>query len=532
MEFLHPALGFASLAIATALALLCLWFGAWRRRRVLTAWLPGPGGTSAQTDVSPRKRTWRSGLLIAALVLVGLALAHPGLVTKAPVAPVSGDVILLVDCSRSMRATDVSPDRFTVAVQLAKALVRQAPADRFGLVAFAGEAFGECPLTRDREAVLRYLDRLTCDSIPLPGTDLNQALAECDRMLGARREVPAALILFSDGEQTLDAKSLPTLPAGCRLLAVGVGNPDLASPIPTDQGPLLDAQTGQPVTSRPDFAALGRLATIFIAANDGVEDIARQWLGDCFAGQAAVAKVEPTRVEWYPWLVLAALLCLCARWVLDERRVVGALALLAALTTLGSPEETYRQGLSLLQKQSFSEAVILWRQLLQEPETSPKFQVAARLNLGVAQHGLGRQLALEPRNRARALAAYTEAETCYRACLWDEDQSPRATRNLARLAQDRAQLSPPPEPEPPPASAQPDTPKDGPEQQASTGTGGSGEGGSKNQAPAPVPAEKELSPGEAAAAVQAMRNQEGDFNDVLRQKAARNWRTLPPARPW
>lgn len=535
MVFLYPVQGFVCLAIATTVALPLLGFGSWRRRRLLAAWLPGADGTSAQTDVSGPKRAGRSALLVLALVLVSLALARPGRVTVVPSTAVVGDVILLVDCSRSMRATDVAPDRFTMAVQLAEAIVRTAPARRFGLVAFAGEAFGECPLTRDRETVLRYLEQLTCDSIPLPGTDLNQALAECGRMLGADRETPAALILFSDGEQTVAAKQGPEVPAGASLLAVGLGNPDVASRIPTSQGPLLDS-AGQPVASKPDFPALQALANGFLVADARAPELAVQWLRDRFAGQAAGTAGEMGRVEWYPWLVLAALLCLCARWALDERRVGTALAgliLLLALPAAASPEETYGQGLLLLQSQSFSDAAIVWRQLLREPGQTTEFQTAARLNLGVAEHQLGRQLALAPNGRARALAAFSEAETCYRACLWDQDQAARAARNLARLAQDRERLSPFPEPPAtPPPSTQPEPPQNGPEKQASTATGGSGEGGSEGQASATVEAEKTLTPAEAAAAVQALRDQEGDFNDALRQQAARTWHTLPPAKPW
>ena len=136
MEFLQPTWGIASLILAGAGALWLLWLGARRRRRFLAEWL---AGDRVETDVSRGKRLWRGALLVVSLVLASLALARPQRPERTVAEAQSGDVILLMDCSSSMLAADVSPSRFELAVGIARELVLRAPAGRIGLVAFAGE---------------------------------------------------------------------------------------------------------------------------------------------------------------------------------------------------------------------------------------------------------------------------------------------------------------------------------------------------------------------------------------------------------
>jgi len=67
------------------------------------------------------------------------------------------NVFIAIDTSRSMLAEDIQPDRLTRAKLLAQDLVRTLPADRIGVIAFAGKAFIQAPLTVDHDAVLETL---------------------------------------------------------------------------------------------------------------------------------------------------------------------------------------------------------------------------------------------------------------------------------------------------------------------------------------------------------------------------------------
>ena len=76
------------------------------------------------------------------------------------------DVIVAIDCSRSMLATDLNPSRLARAKLATQDLIGQLPGDRVGLIAFAGTAFLQAPLTVDYSAVLDSLAELDPDLIP------------------------------------------------------------------------------------------------------------------------------------------------------------------------------------------------------------------------------------------------------------------------------------------------------------------------------------------------------------------------------
>ncbi len=84
--------------------------------------------------------------------------------------------MVLFDVSNSMLAEDIKPSRLTHAKWVLRQLVEQNYGDRFGLVAFSGNAFLECPLTSDRTSFMQYIDDLDTSSIPLGGTNLQVAL--------------------------------------------------------------------------------------------------------------------------------------------------------------------------------------------------------------------------------------------------------------------------------------------------------------------------------------------------------------------
>jgi Ca-activated chloride channel family protein len=112
----------------------------------------------------PRRPSWRRhlpiGLLVSSLAILGLASARPQVNRSIPVARTS--VILALDVSRSMCATDVDPNRLAVAQQAARAFVEDQPdGTRTGLVVFAGAAQVTVPPTKDKEALVRAVDGLT-----------------------------------------------------------------------------------------------------------------------------------------------------------------------------------------------------------------------------------------------------------------------------------------------------------------------------------------------------------------------------------
>ncbi|WP_084962538.1 VWA domain-containing protein [Thermoactinospora rubra] len=155
--------------------------------------------------VAPKRPGWRrhvpAAALLAMFVLMVIGFARPTAEVQVP--RERATIMVAFDVSASMEATDVAPDRFTVARQAARQFVQGLP-ERFnlGLVAFSGQASVAVPPTLDRQAVLNALDRLTTASGTAIGEAVFQSL-DAIRALDTQDEpVPAHIVLLSDGSNT------------------------------------------------------------------------------------------------------------------------------------------------------------------------------------------------------------------------------------------------------------------------------------------------------------------------------------------
>jgi|SRR5665213_19003 len=215
---------------------------------------------------SPARRSFKNLLLLAAFAFAGLALARPqwGSVETSK-AWVGEDVVFVLDCSRSMLATDVSPGRLERAKFSVLDFVRRQRHGRVGLVAFAGSAFIQCPLTFDYDAFEETLLAMDENTIPIPGTDIGRALDEAYHAMdkGSRRKL---VVLVTDGEDleksgVAAAKNLAT--NGVVVFTIGVGTPagkDIQYRNPAGQMELVRDANGQIVQSRLDEQTLREIA--------------------------------------------------------------------------------------------------------------------------------------------------------------------------------------------------------------------------------------------------------------------------------
>ena len=112
------------------------------------------------------------------------------------------DIMIALDCSRSMLAQDVHPTRLTRAKREIIDLTRLLHSDRAGLVAFSGAAMMQCPMTLDYNAFGIFLDALNPDYLPVGGTDLTAALETCYNGFDPASDTGKAIILITDGEDT------------------------------------------------------------------------------------------------------------------------------------------------------------------------------------------------------------------------------------------------------------------------------------------------------------------------------------------
>ncbi len=218
--------------------------------------------------VSRRGRTAKSVLLLVAVAFLVLALARPQFGTRVETVRSQGqDVMVALDVSLSMLAEDVSPNRLERArLEIMRILLRL-DGDRIGLVAFAGNAFVQAPLTVDYGAAAMFLNAMEPDLIPLQGTDLGEALTVALDAFEESTHDHRVLLIVTDGEDhegEVDSALERAVQEGVQIHTVGIGSLE-GVPIPevdlagVRRGFKRDAE-GAVVTTRLDEATLQRIS--------------------------------------------------------------------------------------------------------------------------------------------------------------------------------------------------------------------------------------------------------------------------------
>lgn len=213
------------------------------------------------------RKIWKMALVGSALLLSILALARPQWGFEWQEIKRSGlDILVAMDVSRSMLAKDVKPNRLERSKFAVKDLVKKLSGDRVGLIAFAGTAFLQCPLTIDYNGFLLSLDDLNTETIPRPGTSISGAIKEAINVFQGPEKKFKVLIIITDGEDLEgDAMSAASEAAqdGIRIYCLGVGTTG-GELIPTvdERGErvYLADRSGQAVKTRLNEDLLKRIA--------------------------------------------------------------------------------------------------------------------------------------------------------------------------------------------------------------------------------------------------------------------------------
>ena len=204
MNFLQPHFAeprWLWLATLGPLALIALQVYAARTRRKQLAQIAAPDFVANLTrSHSPIRRLIKNVLLVLAIAGIGVALARPQWgVREITSQNLSEDIVFAMDCSRSMLAADVAPNRLERAKMAVQDFVRRHTNGRVGLVAFAGQACLVCPLTFDHGAFEDALLASDEKTIVVPGTDVGRALDESFRAI-EKMDRKKVIVLITDGE--------------------------------------------------------------------------------------------------------------------------------------------------------------------------------------------------------------------------------------------------------------------------------------------------------------------------------------------
>ena len=268
MQFEHPHLLWFALALVPAL-IAFFWWTARVKRRLVGQFIAARLIDALTVGVSARRQKTRVILLVAAVVLIVLALARPQMGFSWEETRSRGlDIVVAIDTSKSMLADDVQPNRLSRAKLAAVDLLRLAQSDRLGLVAFAGGAFLQCPLSLDEEAFRQSVEFLDVNVIPQGGTALAEAIQTARAAFKEENENHKVLVLFTDGEDNDDADAAVAAAregkkAGLRIFTIGVGTPSgeiLSTKDPYGNRVFIKDAAGNAVKSRLNESLLQQLA--------------------------------------------------------------------------------------------------------------------------------------------------------------------------------------------------------------------------------------------------------------------------------
>ena len=319
--------------VFAVLAAVLLEIGARRRRNEAVKLFAASHLVAVLTaSVSPGKRLLKAALVAAAVGLLFVALARPHLFFDWSEENRSGlDILLAVDCSKSMLTEDVKPNRLERAKLAIADFADHLPDNRLGLITFAGDAFLQCPLTLDHDAFQTAVRELDTDTIPRPGTNLAAAIDQAVDALRSQPNNMKFLVLVTDGED-LEGRALDAAKnaaqSGLKIFTVGVGTAN-GDRIPErdDSGAVAfhrDA-SGQDVVSRLDENTLSQIAELTGGAyaplgqrGEGLDQIYSRYI-EPLPKQNLEEKRQKIRIERFEWPLALAILFLIWEFMIRER---------------------------------------------------------------------------------------------------------------------------------------------------------------------------------------------------------------------
>jgi Ca-activated chloride channel family protein len=181
-------------------------------------------------QVSERQRAWKSGLWMASVAALIVALAGPAWGADAEVVEAQGiAVVVVLDVSASMDALDVTPSRLERAKLAIRDLLNEGAGNLFGLVLFAGDAFVQFPLTSDADSAVTFVDAASSRSISRQGTVIEDALRLGLAVIDERIAGDGIIVLMTDGENHEGdplAAAQSAAERGVTIHVIGYGTPE------------------------------------------------------------------------------------------------------------------------------------------------------------------------------------------------------------------------------------------------------------------------------------------------------------------
>jgi Ca-activated chloride channel family protein len=323
-------IGFANPWALLLLLLVPIWFIRLRR---------GGGGALTFSRASTVGRLAGAGAArlakipgwLRGIALIGLIFALSAPRTGASVVDVNAEgiaIVIVLDISSSMLAEDFAPrNRLTVAKQKVMEFVQGRRFDRIGLVAFAGEALTQVPITIDYPVIYRALEDLQAGTAQLEdGTAIGTAIATAANRLRRAPGESRVMILMTDGENNrgeIDPVTAAQAAAAydIKIYTIGVGT-DGVAPIPVATSPMgLQYATLQVHIDEELLTEIADLTNgrYFRATNETALDSIYDRIDELEKSEVDVRRYVEYTPHYLPFLLLAGL-ALAGEWTLRASR--------------------------------------------------------------------------------------------------------------------------------------------------------------------------------------------------------------------
>lgn len=244
----------------------------------------------------------------AVIILIIIGLARPRIIQSLQEKSIEViDIVLVIDISSSMLATDFKPNRLEVVKKTAKNFIEKRDGDRLGILVFAGESFIQCPLTVDHDVLLSLMDEISVAQQSFDGTAIGMAIANATNRLRKSTAKSKVMILLSDGSNNageLDPNTAADLANqfGIKIYTIGAGTNQDVSFIP-GRGYIrneIDEKTLQSIAKQTGGA-------YFRATNNQALEEIYSTIDELERTEVEI-KVYTQYQELYGWLFIPALL--------------------------------------------------------------------------------------------------------------------------------------------------------------------------------------------------------------------------------
>jgi len=225
--------------------------------------------------IAPDKSRNKSGLklifFVLGLVFLIVGLVNPKIGTKLETVKREGvDIVFAVDVSKSMLAEDIAPNRLDKAKRLVSEIINQLASDRIGIIAYAGQAYPQLPITTDYGAAKMFLQSMNTDMLSSQGTAIDAAIDLASTYYNDEEQTNRVLFIISDGEDHSENATFGAvenaIQNGIRVYTIGVGKAK-GAPIPIKRNGVIETlkkdRQGEVVITRLNEPILSQIA------NDG-----------------------------------------------------------------------------------------------------------------------------------------------------------------------------------------------------------------------------------------------------------------------